>query len=475
MSRRGESPYSVPEFKRDEFDDAEMLSILVERQDKHSSSQSICSDGRDIRSNPLQTGEAHSGTVRSVEQIRSYPLQTVKHTVEPSDPSNRSIQPASDRQVKHTVEPSDPSNRSDPTRFRQVKHTVEPSDPSNRSDPTRFRQTGEAYSGAVRSIEQIRSNPLQTGEAHSGAVRSSEQMRSYPLQTGEAHSGTVRSVEQIRSNPLQTGEAYSGTVRSVEQIRSYPLQTGEAHSGTVRSVEQIRSNPLQTGEAYSGTVRSVEQIRSNPLQTGEAHSGAVRSSEQMRSYPLQTGEAYSGTVRSVEQIRSNPLQTGEAHSGAIRSFEQIRSYPRQTEIRNKHDFNLIFGKFDRKKDIDEYLRTVFTGNENVDLLIETQYICKQCLTLNKKWLDTKNKLAEVAASLKAGLKCEVVGQETSNVHSQRTPVSIPEKRYFSHEFRPTNTNSPNLDECADLQRPGILELMARARAKIDSLSKNHVS
>eukprot|EP00794_Sanderia_malayensis_P005101 gene5101-5747_t len=53
-----------------------MLSILVERQDKHSRSQSVCSDGRDSRSNPLQTGEAHSGAVRSFEQMRSYPLQT---------------------------------------------------------------------------------------------------------------------------------------------------------------------------------------------------------------------------------------------------------------------------------------------------------------------------------------------------------------------------------------------------------------
>eukprot|EP00794_Sanderia_malayensis_P018471 gene18471-20322_t len=42
------------------------------------------------------------------------------------------------------------------------------------------------------------------------------------------------------------------------------------------------------------------------------------------------------------------------------------------------------------------------------------------------------------------------------------PVSTPEKRCFSDEFRPTNTNSPNLDECADLQRPGILEYEPQA-------------
>eukprot|EP00794_Sanderia_malayensis_P018331 gene18331-20153_t len=130
MSRRGESPYSVPEFRRDEFDDAEMLSILVERQDKHSRSQSVCSDGRDSRSNPLQTREAHSGAVRSVEQMRSYPLQTG----EAYSGAVRSVE--------------------------QI-----------RSNPL---QTGEAHSGAVRSVEQMRSYPLQTGFAQFAQCRSDQ-------------------------------------------------------------------------------------------------------------------------------------------------------------------------------------------------------------------------------------------------------------------------------------------------------------
>lgn len=115
----------------------------------------------------------------------------------------------------------------------------------------------------------------------------------------------------------------------------------------------------------------------------------------------------------------------------------------------KHDFNLVSGKNNYKEDIQRFLNAVqddgcdrcSKSGKNAErepwsadlprpyavvLLLGTEYICKECLTLNKKWQSLKSKTEETENILKERLKCTTRRKSQEQEHSLRpTIISAP--------------------------------------------------